>query len=232
MVKPIRRRDRLQRIMLVPVNPLRQLSTRAAWAGALLLALGLAFTLGRWSASSASGDMSQQLNQLTQSNQSQLRSLEERTDIRLKECAIIQAASERLQEDNQELLASLALLEDRMAFFKRLATPHAVSNPLSIEQFELLPAKLAGHVRYRLLVTRGSAQASAATSATVAATASGAGKVVTLVMPAPRFQFRYYQQFSGEWVLPAGFQPERVDIQVRSASGSVTRRYKWEIQSR
>ncbi len=231
MVKPTRRRDRLQRIMLVPVNPLRQLSTRAAWGVALLLGLGLAFMLGRWSVASVSGDMTQAMNQLTQSSQSQLRTLEERTDIRLKECAIIQAASERLQEDNQELLASLALLEDRMAFFKRLATPQAASNPLSIEQFELLPAKLAGHVRYRLLVTRGSAVASA-TSASVAVTASGAGKTVTLAMPAPRFQFRYYQQFSGEWALPPGFQPERVDIQVRSTGGSISRRYKWEVQSR
>jgi len=231
MVKPSRRRDRLQRIMLVPVNPLRQLSTRAAWGCALLLGLGLAFMLGRWSSSQAPGDMSQQLSQLSQSSQSQLRSLEVRTDIRLKECGIIQAASDRLQEDNQELLASLSLLEDRMAFFKRLATPQAASNPLSIEQFELLPAKLAGHVRYRLLVTRGSAVASA-TSASVAVTASGAGKTVTLAMPAPRFQFRYYQQFSGEWALPPGFQPERVDIQVRSTGGSISRRYKWEVQSR
>ncbi len=231
MVKPGRRRDRLQRIMLVPVNPLRQLSTRAAWGCALLLGLGLAFMLGRWSSAQTPGDMSQQLSQLAQSSQSQLRSLEERTDIRLKECGIIQAASDRLQEDNQELLASLSLLEDRMAFFKRLATPQAASNPLSIEQFELLPAKQAGHVRYRLLVTRGSAVGSS-TSASVEATASAGGQTVKLVMPAPRFQFRYYQQFSGEWALPAGFQPERVDIQVRSASGSVTRRYKWEIQSR
>mgnify|MGYP000361302043 CR=1 FL=1 len=230
MVKTPRRRDRLQRIMLVPVSPLRQLSTRAAWAAALVLCAGLAFLSGRWSVSQAASDATQQVDQITQSSQSQLRSLEERTDIRLKECGIIQAASERLQEDNQELLASLALLEDRMAFFKRLATPQAASNPLSIEQFELLPAKLPGHVRYRLLVTRGGAGAT--TSASVAVTASAGGRAIKLVMPAPRFQFRYYQQFSGEWALPAGFQPERVDIQVSSAGGSITRRYKWEIQAR
>lgn len=231
MVKPTRRRDRLQRIMLVPVNPLRQLSTRAAWGAAVLLSVGLAFMAGRWSSAQTTGTMSQQLDQMTRSSEDQLRTLEERTDIRLKECGIIQAASERLQEDNQELLASLALLEDRMAFFKRLATPQAVSNPLSIEQFELLPAKQRDHVRYRLLVTRGGAVGNT-TSATVSVTASAGTRVVKLPMPAPRFQFRYYQQFSGEWALPAGFQPERVDIQVRSATGSITRRYKWEIQAR
>lgn len=231
MVKPTRRRDRLQRIMLVPVNPLRQLSTRAAWGVAVLFCLGLAFMAGRWSATKTAQDMTQVLDQVARSSQSQLRVLEERTDIRLKECGIIQAASERLQEDNQELLASLALLEDRMAFLKRLATPQAASNPLSIEQFELLPAKQSDHVRYRLLVTRGGT-AGTPTSATVSVTASAGARTVKLAMPAPRFQFRYYQQFSGEWALPAGFQPERVDIQVRSSNGAITRRYKWEIQTR
>lgn len=230
MVKTPRRRDRLQRLMLVPVSPLRQLSTRAAWAAAILLCAGLSFLAGRWSAAQTANDVAQQVDQITLSNQHQLRSLEERTDIRLKECSIIQAASERLQEDNQELLASLALLEDRMAFLKRLATPQAASNPLSVEQFELLPAKLPDHVRYRLLVTRGSAGAT--TSASVSVTASAGGREIKLDMPAPRFQFRYYQQFSGEWALPAGFKPERVDIQVSSAGGSITRRYKWEIKAR
>lgn len=230
MVKTPRRRDRLQRLMLVPVSPLRQLSTRAAWAAAILLCAGLAFLAGRWSVSQTANDVAQQMDQITLSSQNQLRSLEERTDIRLKECSIIQAASERLQEDNQELLASLALLEDRMAFFKRLATPRAASNPLSVEQFELLPAKLPDHVRYRLLVTRGGAGST--TSASVSVTASAGGRAIKLAMPAPRFQFRYYQQFSGEWALPAGFKPERVDIQVTSAGSSITRRYKWEIQTR
>lgn len=231
MARASRRRDRLQRIMLVPVSPLRQLSTRAAYSVAILICVLLAFMAGRWSVEQSSEVVAKQLSQLNKSSETQLRSLELQTDIRLKECSIIQAGSERLQEDNVELLASLALLEDRMAFFKRLATPQANVNSLTIEQFELLPAKLPGQVRYRLLVTRGNA-AGSSTSATVSATASGGGRVVKLDMPAPRFQFRYYQQFSGEWALPAGFVPERVDIKVQSAAGSISRRYKWEIQSR
>lgn len=231
MARTSRRRDRLQRIMLVPVSPLRQLSTRAAFIAMALIGMLLAFTAGRWSAQQSSVGVAKQLSQLNKSSATQLRSLELQTDIRLKECSIIQSGSERLQEDNLELLASLALLEDRMAFFKRLATPQASVNPLTIEQFELLPAKLPGQVRYRLLVTRGNA-AGSETSATVSATASAGSRAVKLDMPAPRFQFRYYQQFSGEWTLPPGFAPERVDIQVRSSSGSISRRYKWEIQSR
>lgn len=231
MRRTVRRRDRLQRIMLVPVSPLRQLSTRAALIVLLLTCVTLAFFAGRWSAQRTVEVVTQQLTQLSQSRDSQLRSLELQTDIRLKECSIIQAGSERLQEDNLELLASLALLEDRMAFLKRLATPKANLNTVTIEQFELLPGKVPNQVRYRLLLTRDN-NAGSATNATVSASASGDGRVVKLEIPAPRFQFRYFQQFSGEWALPQGFVPERVDIQVRSASGSVSRRYKWEIKSR
>ena len=231
MAKLTRRRDRLQRIMLVPVSPLRQLSTRAAIVAAVLVCVALAFFVGRWSAQQSVAGVTKQLSQLSKSRDSQLRSMEEQTDIRLKECSIIQAGSERLQEDNLELLASLALLEDRMAFLKRLATPQASVNSLAIEQFELLPAKLPNRVRYRLLVTRANA-AGSATNASVSATASAGARVVNLELPAPRFQFRYYQQFSGEWTLPAGFIPERIDIRVRSANDAISRRYKWEIQSR
>lgn len=231
MRRSMRRRDRLQRIMLVPVSPLRQLSTRAALIVFLLACVTLAFFAGRWSVQRTVEGVTQQLTQLSQSRDSQLRSLELQTDIRLKECSIIQAGSERLQEDNLELLASLALLEDRMAFLKRLATPKANLNTVTIEQFELLPGKVPNRVRYRLLLTRDN-NAGSATNATVSASASGDGRVVKLEIPAPRFQFRYFQQFSGEWALPQGFVPERVDIQVRSAGGSVSRRYKWEIKSR
>lgn len=231
MRRSMRRRDRLQRIMLVPVSPLRQLSTRAALIVFLLACVTLAFFAGRWSVQRTVEGVTQQLTQLSQSRDSQLRSLELQTDIRLKECSIIQAGSERLQEDNLELLASLALLEDRMAFLKRLATPKANLNTVTIEQFELLPGKVPNRVRYRLLLTRDN-NAGSATNATVSVSASGDGRVVKLEIPAPRFQFRYFQQFSGEWALPQGFVPERVDIQVRSAGGSVSRRYKWEIKSR
>lgn len=231
MARATHRRDRLQRIMLVPVSPLRQLSTRAAYILLALVCVLLAFMAGRWSVHQSAAGVAKQLSQLNKSSATQLRSLELQTDIRLKECSIIQAGSERLQEDNLELLASLALLEDRIAFYKRLAAPQSSANSLAIEQFELLPAKRPGQVRYRLLVTRGNA-AGSATSATVSATASAGGRVIKLDMPAPRFQFRYYQQFSGEWTLPDGFVPERVDIQVRSAAGSISRRYKWELQSR
>ena len=145
MVKPTRRRDRLQRIMLVPVSPLRQLSTRAAWGAAVLLCVGLAFMAGRWSSTQTTGAMTQQLNQVTQSSQNQLRSLEERTDIRLKDCGIIQAASERLQEDNPELLASLALNASAPAPPTQLS-PSSQPSP---------PSRRAGQTRASSSATKG-----------------------------------------------------------------------------
>ncbi|MEO6699045.1 MAG: DUF6776 family protein [Paraperlucidibaca sp.] len=160
-----------------------------------------------------------------------LRNERERVAVKAKEYAIIDAASQRLQEDNQELLASMSALESRVTFYKRMAAPKAANVPVAIELFELLPTKDARVVRYRLLIVRSNASGKAA-NGRVKVKASDGRRQVELSLDQPRFTLRYYQQFSGEWHLPDGFHPERVDVQVRSGGSSLERRYKWEVKTR
>ena len=103
--------------------------------------------------------------------------------------------------------------------------------PLAIELFELLPTKDPRVVRYRLLIVRSNTSGNAA-EGRVKVKVSGGGRQIELPVDQPRFTLRYYQQFSGEWQLPSGFNPERVDVQVRSGANSLDRRYKWEIKTR
>ena len=58
------------------------------------------------------------------------------------------------------------------------------------------------------------------------------GRHQDMTLDQPRIQLRYYQQFSGEWAVPAGFTPERVDIQIKGGSSTVERRFKWEVKNR
>lgn len=193
----------------------------------VMLALAVGFGLGRWTGGEESADQALARAGYERS----LRAANEQAAVKAREYAIIEEASVRLQEDNQELLASMAALEDRVAFFKRMAAPQAARSTVEIEHFELQPGATPGRVRYRLLVTRNN-PSGAVTQGAVRVRLSGAGRQQDLTLQAPRFQFRYYQQFSGEWQVPAGFTPERVDIQVRSGGTAVERRYKWEIKSR
>jgi hypothetical protein len=155
----------------------------------------------------------------------------ERVAVKAKEYVIIDAASQRLKEDNQELLASMSALESRVTFYKRMAAPKAANVPVAIELFELLPTNDARIVRYRLLIVRSDTSGKAA-DGRVKVKASNGQRQVELSLDQPRFTLRYYQQFSGQWHLPDGFNPERVDVEVRSGGSSLERRYKWEVKTR
>lgn len=227
----MRRRHHLQRFFPRPGSPQgRGALSPAALAVVVALALGLGFGLGQWlrmGSSAAEAALAQAEADFSRRLQAQ----QEQAAVKAREYAIIEDASARLQVDNQELLASMAALEGRVAFFKRMAAPQAARSPVEIELFELLPASTPDKVRYRLLITR-SNPTGAVAQGTVRVRISGGGKQQELTLDAPRFQLRYYQQFSGEWKVPAGFAPERVDVQVRSNGVAVERRYKWEIKSR
>lgn len=217
----LRRRERLQRIVLVPVRPFQ----RITWSLGVVLLIAMAGVLGFWlghrevtvvSVSPASGAVSAR------------QMAAERADIQSRECAIVAQASQSLQVDNRELLASLAAIEERLLFYRRMAAPGATEAGV-IEQLELLPGQQPGTVHYRLLLAS-DASASGPTEVTLTA-GSATGASQTLKLTVPRFQFRYYRQYSGDWVLPAGFTPTRVDVQLRQGGQLVTRRYKWELKS-
>lgn len=223
----MRRRERLQRLVLVPVSPLRHLPWQLLAALLLVLVGAVAFWGGRQTVLQASQSSSSLVRAVTGAAERRVQAAEEHAAVKLKECDIIDAASRQLQDDNQELLASMASLEGRVVFFKRMAAPQAAAPRIDIEQFDLLPGHSDGHVRYRLLITR---NGDAATLPQIHLRLSGQGRQQVVTLEAPRFQFRYYQQYSGEFALAPGFQPERVDIDVRAGGAQMARRYKWEIK--
>lgn len=227
----MRRRERLQRLVLVPVTPFRKLSWSLAGFVLLLAALAAGFFGGIYYNQHQVDQANAQVGHVSAVLSTQVRAAQEQTAVNAKECSIIQEGARRLQEDNVELLASLSLLEDRVAFFKRMVSPKAADQSVAIEQFELLPGRQPGEVRYRMLITR-SANSDAPVQGAIKVLVSGGGRQAELALQSPRFQFRYYQQFSGAWQIPAGMAPERIDIQIRGGGANVDRRYKWEIKNR
>lgn len=218
----MRRRERLQRIALVPVRPFQ----RVTWSLGVFLLMLAAGVSGYW------------LGQVRPVPASAVSTAEvarrekaviEQADVKLKACDIIEQASQSLQADNRELLASLAAIEERLLFYRRMAAPGAAATPVAIEQLELLPGRVPNAVHYRLLVARDDRGGTA--PITITLVAGGAGASQTLQLSAPRFQFRYYQQYSGDWLLPSGVHPTRVDVQLRQAGRVISRRYKWELKS-
>lgn len=226
------KRDAIRRYMPTVRGPVIAFFT-SAW-GMLTIAIvaaAVGFFASQLVNQSLGADHESSLQKLRDSYEKRLSNERERVAVKAKEYDIIDAASQRLQEDNQELLAGMSALESRVTFYKRMTSQKAANVPLAIELFELLPTKDPKVVRYRLLIVRSNASGNA-TEGRVKVKVSDGSRQIELPVDQPRFTLRYYQQFSGEWRLPDGFNPERVDVQVRSGANSLDRRYKWEIKTR
>jgi len=202
------------------------------WVGAfclLALAFYASYRWGEYRATRAVVGISAQLDAAKASSVQAVARVEERFAVRAREMAIIEEAAQRLRDDHQELLAATAALEDRVIFYRRLASPRAANDPLAIEFFELLPGTSSQEVKYRLMVTRPQGDANQV-NLTVNAFLVAGGRRIPLPVQAPRFQFRYYQALSGLWTVPAGVVPERIDVQLRVGRTVLERRFKWEVK--
>ena len=224
----MRRRDRL-RLAIVPDKPNRPWYIVVAMIMVAAIFGAVGFGFGQHLAGEEAERAQAAIGAVVKNAEKRITATQESAAIREREFSIIEEASRRMRDDNQELLATMSSLEDRVIFYKRMVSPKAVTNDLGVEFFELLPGSADNKVRYRLLVTRNSMSGSVAQGAVTAKLVSGS-RNVSLPLEAPRFQFRYYQQFTGEWTVPAGFNPERVDIRVSAGRLSTERRYKWEVK--
>ena len=80
----------------------------------------------------------------------------------------------------------------------------------SAGQTDLLITWLYKPENYRLLLTQIKRNAGSV-SGTVQARLVGGGSSVVLPVGDNRFTFQYFQSLTGEWQLPEGFRPERVE---------------------
>lgn len=150
----------------------------------------------------------------------------EKFAVRAKEFEIIDQAAAKQQAENRDLLESLSALESRLTFYRRMARVRP--EPIAVEGFEVQRTQKKGVVKYRLLVVRNSV-ASKPTQAEVQIKVSDGRKSYNLVLDKPQVSLRYYQVFNGQWVIPPGFAPKRVDVDIKADKAQVKRRFKWEL---
>jgi len=230
-----RERETLQKLVLVPYRPFRNLSLGIGGV-LLIVAAGFGgFYAGSRYGITVAGATPQEVMRLRETVRmyaEKSQSLREKTSVAMHDRDIVLAATEQLRQDNKNLLANVAALEEQIAFYKRMLSPKGVPQGLTIERFDVQPGAQPGRVQFRLLLTH-VGNAAADVSGSIEARLVGAGRTITLPVGDNRFAFQYYQSLNGEWELPAGFRPERVDIVLQSARGQrVQKSFKWEVQAR
>ena len=152
-----RERETLQKLVLVPYRPFRNLSLGIG--GVVLIA---AIGVGGFYAGSRYGikttgatpEEVQRLRQTVRMFADRSQALRDEAAVALHDREIVLDATEQLRQDNKNLIASMAALEEQVALYKRLLSPQGVSQGLSVERFELQSTGKSGQVQYRLLLTQ------------------------------------------------------------------------------
>lgn len=228
-----REREQLQKLVLVPYRPFRNLSLGIG--GVILIiaaALGGMYAGSRYSSSvvGATPDEVKRLRQTVRMYADQSQAIRDEAAVAHHDREIVLGATEQLRQENKNLLETIATLEDQVAMYKKLLSPRsgAVAG-LSVDRLDLRRSA-AGGVSYRLLLLQASSGA-AQISGTLEARFVGGGRSVVLPVGDNRFDFQYFQSLNGEWHLPEGFRPERVDIVLKPGKGTpVQKSFRWEVQ--
>lgn len=224
----------LQKLVLVPYRPFRNLQLGLGGALLILLTAALSFYLGNHYGRSVAGASPQEVARLRETVRmyaEQSQKLRDQAAVAEHDRDIVQAATDQVRNENKNLLASIAALEDQVALYKRLTSPAAAAQPVSIDKFEVTPGLRRGTVDYRLMLTR-TANTQNTTTALVQVKVSGSGHSVSLPLPESSYSFQYFQNISGNWTPPAGFNPEQVDVVVVSRglrNARVEKRFRWEL---
>lgn len=227
-----RERETLQKLVLVPYRPFRNLSLGIGGI-ILIIAAGVGgFWAGsRYSSSvvGASPDEVQRLRQTVRMYAEQSQAMRDEASVAHHDRDIVLAATEKLRQENKNLLENIAGLEDQVAMYKKLLSPKTAQTGLTIDRLDLR-AQAPGRVAYRLMLTQVASNASTL-SGTLEARVVGGGQRVVLPIGDNRFSLQYFQNLSGEWLLPAGFRPERVDIVLKPVKGApVQKSFRWDVQ--
>jgi hypothetical protein len=149
-----------------------------------------------------------------------------------QQLAILERSSEIDRRASLEVRDEFAALQDKvqalrkeLAFYRGIVSPADTKAGLNIQRFDLQPGSLAGHYTYRLMLTqvkRNDRYVRGIIEIDVEGMQDGDSKVLSFAGlrvdkgEAPKFKFRYFQEFKGEIELPPEFDPQRLTIRAKT----------------
>lgn len=239
--------------MPVPARPIPRyrivLDRRPARRGLRWLLLGLCWVASLalvWVAASytAAPRLAATQAQLTRAQDradgqaSQLRALTQRETTLGVSDRISRSANQELQTSLAQRDEEIAGLRADVAFYERLVGDTAPRRGLNVHQaeFNLLPG---GAWQYQITLTQ-TLNRGAISQGQMRFTVEGVrgGKLATVAWeelhqhpgePGQLYSFRYFQQLDGSVMLPAGFTPQRVRVQLSGGDAAVEQAFDWKL---
>lgn len=235
------------RLLVGPQAPFRRLVIGVFALGFLGGVGFLVYELGRYRAGYSLLDAQAERRDL----RAQVAGLEQTNEALRRRIAVLETSTEVDQEAYAQVEANLGELqariqsqEEELAFYRGIVSPADGVAGLKIQEFELLPTsagatylmrlvlvqaikhdrRVSGVVRLNVHGERGGAGASLALAELVADGESGE----------LAYSFRYFQDLERQLVLPEGFLPARVDLEILPqgrGSKAFTQSFDWAVTS-
>ena len=153
-------------------------------------------------------------------------------------------ASEGVRTEVIDLKAQVAGLEEEISFYKGLMSPTANKRGLTIGSLNVLATDSPRRYQYRLVLQQLATQHQLLKGyLNVSVVGRQGGELVTLPLKDLndqltnvniKLRFKYFQNFSGEMLLPEGFEPIRIELLAKSTGKNavtVEEKFGWLIQN-
>lgn len=236
------------KMVVVPYRPWRTRWALVGFMAVLLLAALGAYFFGYYQTLARNGDalaqrdsLLAQVDSLENSNtvlQDQILSLEQ-------SASLDKEALNSVQQTIVSLREQISQLEEDVLFYKQIVSPGNDETGLVIGQLDLVRRDEAGVIRYRLeLKQQGNNDSVINGHVNVNVLGQQEGQEVSIPLRSLsdsiadldiKLQFRYFQNIEGELSLPAGFEPQKVQI-LAVAEGdnakTVQKSFGWLVQNR
>ncbi len=213
----------------------RTLAVRAFLVLLVLIAGYLVFEYGRISAGYDSVDAANERSAL----EANIDTRDDEIEALKQEVALLETHREIDREAYKEVEGSLITLQakiqeqrDAIAFYRGIVSPSDGKPGLRVQDFKLTRGGEEREFNLRLVLVQAmkhDRKVSGDVAVSVEGNENGEARtyVLTDLLPADSerawpFSFRYFQDFDRQIVLPDGFTPERVHVEVRSKTRSIS----------
>ena len=195
----------------------------------------LVFEYGRISAGYDVVDAASERGEL----EAHIKSLDDEIEALKQEVALLETHREIDREAYREVEGSLITLQakiqeqrDAIAFYRGIVSPADGNSGLRVQDLKLTRGAKESDFNMRLVLVQAmkhDRKVSGDVAVSIEGSEDGAGRTYALtdLLPADAdkawpFSFRYFQDFDRQLVLPDGFTPERVHVEVRSKTRSIS----------
>lgn len=233
---------RSQQLIIKQYQPIRFWALRLVYVLVLCVAGWGLYHVGQNSAGYNNTELANEADKL----RDYIRGLEEQKQKLLEQVAVVERNRQVEQQAFSDVDSSLKSLQEEIlelkqevAFYRGIVAPKESEGGLNIQSFRIEKAAEERSFRFKLVLTQ-VAKNDAAVKGRVRIELAGVkdGKSLSLplsdvssgVVPNLDLRFKYFQTIEGNMVLPAGFAPTNVVIEIVPAAGRTgfSKNFAWE----